>query len=126
MESTYPSNLKKLISLQNKVVKMIGGGKMRDSSTQFYSELKILKLIDLHKLEIGVIVHAQLQNKLFFKLCNYFIQSSNISLRITRNVWKGSITPQYSTARLQRCIKYQGVKIWNKITRKFKLHRSKC
>ena len=83
-ESTYPSYLKKL---KNKVVKMIGGGKMQDSPTQFYSTLKILKLIDLHKLEIGKIVHAhQLQNKLPFKLSDYFIQSSNISRRMTRNV----------------------------------------
>ena len=51
--STYPSYPKKLITLQNKVVKMIGGGKMQDSPTQFYSALKILKLIDLHMLEIG-------------------------------------------------------------------------
>ena len=118
MGSTYPSYLKKLITLQNKVVKMIGGGIMQDSPTQFCSALKILKLIDLHKLEIGKMVHAQLQNKLPFKLSNCFIQSSNISQKITRYVWKGSKTlyiPQYSTERLQRCIKYQGVKTWNEI-----------
>ena len=45
--STYSSYLKKIIPLQNKVVKVTGGGNMQDSPTQFYSELKILKFTDL-------------------------------------------------------------------------------
>ena len=93
---------------------------MQDSPTPFYSELKILKITDLYKLEIGKLVHAQFFNKLPYTLSNYFIESSNISQKTTRNVWKGSknlYIPQYSNARLQRCIKYQGVKIWNEIPR---------
>ena len=43
---------------------------------------------------------------------------SNIFLRITTTIQinKNNLyTPRYHTARLQKSIKYQGVKIWNKI-----------
>ena len=40
--STHPSYFKKLITLQNKVVKLIGGGLYNDKASPFYSQLKIL------------------------------------------------------------------------------------
>ena len=93
---------------------------MQDSPKPFYSELKILKITDLYKLEIGKLVHAQFFNKLPYTLSNYLIESSNMSQKTPKNVWKGSKNfniPKCSTAQLQRCIKYQGVKIWNEIFR---------
>ena len=42
--SSFKSKFKKLLSLQNKVVKLIGGGLLRDRATLFYSQLGILKL----------------------------------------------------------------------------------
>ena len=51
-------------------------------------------------------------------LSNYFILTSQISEKSTRLNEKSKKTlhiPFYKTSRLQRCIKYQGVKIWNKI-----------
>ena len=63
-DSSYKSKLKKLLSLQNKVVKLVGGGLLRDKATPFYSQLGILKLTDLFKLEVGKFVHAHLKQKL--------------------------------------------------------------
>ena len=63
-DSSYKSKLKKLLSLQNKVVKLIGGGLLRDKATPFYSQLGILKFTDLFKLEVGKFVHAHLKQKL--------------------------------------------------------------
>ena len=39
--STYPSHLKKLMSLQNKAVKLIGGGHPRDSASPYFSKFNI-------------------------------------------------------------------------------------
>ena len=50
--STHPSYLKKLI----------GGGLYNDNASPFYSQLKILKLPYLYKLEIGKFVNAHFQN----------------------------------------------------------------
>ena len=45
--STFKSYLKKLSTLQNKAVKIVGGGKYYDRATQFYANLRILKLVDM-------------------------------------------------------------------------------
>ena len=42
--STFPSYLHKLQSLQNKAVKMIGGGSSLDNPTKFFNKYSILKL----------------------------------------------------------------------------------
>ena len=51
-------------------------------------------------------------------LSNYFILTSQISeknIRLNEKSKKTLHIPFCKTLRLQRCIKYQGVKIWNKI-----------
>ena len=51
-------------------------------------------------------------------LSNYFILTSQISEKNTRlnENFKNTLhNPFYKTSQLQRCIKYQGVKIWNEI-----------
>jgi len=58
MSSAYQSQLQKLITLQNKAIKLIGGGCPREKVTPLYSQLKVLKLPDLFKLEVGKLVHA--------------------------------------------------------------------
>ena len=55
---TFPTYLKKLITLQNKAVKFICAAKFCDCSSPYYKRLKILKLRDLYKLEVGKFIHA--------------------------------------------------------------------
>ena len=50
---THKSYLSKLQTLQNKAVKIIGGGKYMDHATPFYSKLKILKIPELYKYEVA-------------------------------------------------------------------------
>ena len=111
---TQPSYLKKLITLQNKAVKLIGGGLFNDEASPFYSQLKVLKLPYLYKLEIGKFVNAHFQNSLPLNIFNYFTLTSKISLRTSRTIQNNKnnlYTTRYHTARLQKLIKYQGVKI---------------
>ena len=56
--------MSKLENLQNKSVKIIGGGTTRESPTPFYGQIKILKLTDLCKFEIAKIVLDFLHDKL--------------------------------------------------------------
>ena len=57
--STYKTYLKKLASLQNKAVKIVGNGTWNDRATPYYAKLKILKLQDLVKLETAAFVYNQ-------------------------------------------------------------------
>ena len=54
--STFKTYLKKLTTLQNKAVKIVGGGKYFDHATPYYSKLRILKLVDLLKSEKALFV----------------------------------------------------------------------
>ena len=45
--TTFKTCLKKLGTLQNKAVKIVGGGKYYDPATEFYAKLRILTLVDI-------------------------------------------------------------------------------
>ena len=116
---TFPTYMSKLESLQNKAVKIIGGGTTRESPTPFYGKLKILKLTDLYKFEIAKLVHDFLHDKLpsssvFSHLFQKFLQISHRFTISSSNKNKLHI-PLYRTNRLQRSIRYQGVSVWNSI-----------
>jgi len=98
--------------LQNKAVKSICGGHCHDHLSPFYSELKILKLFDLHKLEIVKTVYKHSQNNLPPPLSRLFKKTGKISLRHTNTRTSNPINkytlynPRFCAARLQKCIKY--------------------
>jgi len=77
-----------------------------------------LKLSDLYKLETGKLLHRFVHNSLSPSFTDYFKRSSDISTPTTRS----STNPnylykhRYKTNRMQRNIKFQGVKIWNSIS----------
>ena len=85
--STFLTYMSKLESLQNKAVKIIGGGTTRESPTPFYGQLKILKLTDLYKFEIANLVHDFLHDKLPSSsvFSHLFQKSLQISHRFTRS-----------------------------------------
>ena len=120
--SAFPTDMSKLESLQNKVVKIIGDGTARESPTPFYGQLKILKLTELYEFEIAKLVHEFLHDKLpSSSVFSYLFQKSlQISHRFTRsNSNKNKLhIPLYRINRLQRSIRYQGVSVRNSIPMK--------
>ena len=100
---------------KNKAVKMIGGGSSLDNPTKFFNKFSTLKLNDLFKLEVAKIVHSHFTGNLPPKISKLFTLTKNISraTRATESSCNNLYVPRYSTTRLQRCIKYQGVTVWN-------------
>ena len=115
--STFPFYLKKLNSIQNKAVKLIGGENYLDRATPYHSKLNILKLPDLYKLETAKFVYRFMHNTLPQSFSDIFVKASEISGRTTRSSGNrhSLYIPRYNTNRLQRIIKYQGVKVLNSI-----------
>ena len=115
--STFPSYIEKLNILQNKAVKLIGGGNYLDRATPYYSKLNILKLPDLYKLEIAKFVHRFMHNTLPQSFSNFFAKVGQVNTRTTRSSSNPNnlYIPCYKSNRIQRSIKYQGVKVWNSI-----------
>ena len=108
---------KKLNSIQNKAVKLIGERNYLDRVTLYYSKLNILKLPDLYKLETAKFICSSMQNTLPQSFSDFFVKVSEISGLTTRSSGNrhSLYIPRYNTNRLQRSIKYQGVQIRNSI-----------
>ena len=116
--ATFKSYLEPLNILQNKAIKIIDNRKWCDRVTPIYKHLHILKLEDLLNLETSKFMFklmngSQLQPGIF---SSFFTKVSNIHSRITRSSLNNSLyLPNLRSNRLQRSIRYRGVKIWNDV-----------
>ena len=116
--ATFKSYLEPLNILQNKAIKIIDNRKWCDRVTPIYKHLNILKLEDLLNLETSKFMFklmngSQLQPGIF---SSFFTKVSNIHSRITRSSLNNLLyLPNLRSNRLQRSIRYRGVKIWNDV-----------
>ena len=84
--STFCTNLNPLQTLQNKAIKLIEGLSHWQSSTTAYKKLKILKINELVKFEIGKFLHRHFNNKLPLNFQNYFVGLNQIHTIDTRRL----------------------------------------
>ena len=114
--SACKSQLSPLATIQNKIVKIIGSGAWRDHATPYYKKLNILKLEDVHKLEVGKLMFKNDKNTLPESFTNFFTETHSVHSHNTRaSSRKDLAVPRFATNCLQQSIKYQGVTIWNAI-----------
>ena len=120
--STYPSHLQKLQKLQNKALKAICNALYRSPANPFYTQLNILEIQDVYKLEIAKFMFNCNKTLTPTPFSNFFQKTNQVSNRSTRPSAEQDnlYIPRYRNNRLQRCIKYQGVKIWNLIPKEMK------
>ena len=123
--STYKTYLKKLATLQNKAVKIVGNGTWNDRATPYYAKLKTLKLQDLVKLETAAFVYNYKSGQLPPTFQNYFTALNIIYVKPTRATSSHNFfVPFFKTMKLQRSIKYLGPKIWNSLDLEIKNSKS--
>ena len=115
--STFPPYLKRLKTLQNRAIKIVARCHYQDGAESFYSQFRVLQIDDLWKYKIAKYVHRIIYNRNSKSFRNYFLKSTEHSNRATQQSTNNAhlSIPRYSTTKLQRCIKYQGVKVWNLI-----------
>ena len=78
--STFHSYYNKIITLHNKPIKNVCGGKWSDRTIPYYSKLKVLKLQDLIQLE--TIFVFKFENQKLPSTFNNFFTSLNSNLEI--------------------------------------------
>ena len=123
--STYKTYLKKLATLQNKAVKIVGNGTWNDRANPYYAKLKILKLQDLVKPETAAFVYNYKSGQLPPTFQNYFTALNNIHVKPTRATSSHNFFVSFfKTLKLQRSIKYLGPKIWNSLDHEIKNSKS--
>ena len=79
-------HLNKLVTLQNKAVKIVGNGTWNDRATSYYAKLKILKLQDLVNQETAAFVCNYKSGQLPSTFRNYFTALNNIYVKPTRAI----------------------------------------
>ena len=115
---TFPSYLRKLQCLQTKAIRIIFNSIRLTSVMPIFHAL-ILKIEDLFKYEVGELMF-QFSKKNSSPLL--FTYTSTIHNRSTRSQSLNNLyLPNYSTQHCQRCICFQGTKIWNSISPEIKM-----
>ena len=79
--STYKTYLKKLATLQNKAVKIVGNGTWNVRATPYYAKPKVLKLPELVKLGTAAFVYNYKSEQLPSTFQMYFTAFNNIHVK---------------------------------------------
>ena len=82
--NTTDKNLKRLITLQNKAIKIIALGKRWCHITPLYNKLPILKLKDLYTHEVAKLMHKYSHNNIPQRFGSHFTTVSAMHSRSTR------------------------------------------
>ena len=100
-----------LFILQKKIVRIISGAGYRDHTNPIFSELGILKLDDIHRLELLKFVFNQLQLPSVFTFVS--ISTLNFSTLRNKNLLR---PPQPKSETYKRFVIYSGCIEWNKLS----------
>ena len=109
--ATYASNLKNLVLLQKKCVRIICNVKPRDHTEILFKELGFLKFDDINKYMIGRFMHRWYNRNLPEMFNEYFEYVSNVHNYVTRQSIHLYV-PYMRTNLGQSSISYRGPKIW--------------
>ena len=97
-------------------MRVINNMQWSSNSDPLFRKNKILKLDDLIKLETSKLMFNLDRCKLPTSFTKYFKKVSHIHFRVTRSSVNNKLyLPRYRSNRLQRSLKYRGVKVWNDV-----------
>ena len=114
---THPSVLDPLIKLQKKVIRAILFKDQFTHSTPLFSELQILKLNDIHSLQLLCLVFECVKGPTFHHFRDYFTRISSVHGHFTRQASQGNMfTIQVNTTQYGlRSFRYAGALLWNNL-----------
>ena len=110
--STYKSNLRKLVVLQNKVLRIILHVKPRSSAEPLYKELDIMRFENINKNLIVNFMYRYICGLVPDTFSSFFIRNKDIHSHNTRTADHFHI-PIVKTDICKTGIKYRGAVIWN-------------
>ena len=110
---TSNNKLQRMQVLQNKLLKVLLAKNYRYSTNLLHNELKIIKVIDIAKLEALTFIHNYFNNKLPGIFNNYFQLVSEIHDRNTRRSEREIYITTYKTEIGISMMKGIGAKLWN-------------
>ena len=82
--NTYPTYLSKLITLQNKALRIVTKSGWYQNALPLYQKFNLLNLQNLHKFETAKFIHNQINQRLSPNFKNYFTLAKFSHSRQTR------------------------------------------
>ena len=109
-------SLHRLNTIHNKLIKAISWRSYRCRVTSLYSQLNLLKLEDIHQLEIAKLMHSCHSNRMPNTFDRLFTAVNSVHPHETRSSTSGHyfchpVCSQYG----KRSIKFKGPRIWQQI-----------
>ena len=108
--------LQPIITIQNRAIRFLYKASRYTRLDYLYLNLRILKLDDLHKLEIGKFMHQFYKNTLPNAFAGYFLEVRKTHNRNTRTAnTLNYVVKRYNKKAGERSVKYLGAKVWNNL-----------
>ena len=111
------TSLKPILTLQNRIVRIITSAHYRAHAPPIFKSLKLLPFHDIYELSIAKIMLKIIKETIPTVLNYMFTFNMNIHDPLTRQRHKLRI-PAARTNLLQKTLRYKGVQIWNDIEEK--------
>ena len=113
--STYPSNLRRLITLQKRVVRIMSRSAFDAHTDPLFKNLKILNLESIYKLQIGKFMYQYRSGLLPYSFNNMFLVTRQVHSYGTRSS-EHFYLPQCRTNIRKFSISFQGPKFFNSLS----------
>ena len=117
---TSKSNLNRIQTLQNQLMKVLTSREYRFPTNALHTEHKILKVADIFLQEKLSFVHNFMNNKLPSMFDNYYIKFSQIHNITTRNSNLNFIVPIFKSRFGSYALKIDGATVWNELDNSIK------
>ena len=106
--------IKKLVSLQKKIIRIIYGVNSRTSCDPQFDESGFLRFADINEYMIARFMYRWYLNDIPDLFYDYFTPVSAVNYHFTRQS-DGLFVPTFKTNLGKTCLTYRGPYIWNKI-----------
>ena len=117
--NSYHSHLHKLRLLQKKATRIISNTDYLAHSSKLFLNLKLLKLDDIMKFQLGTFMYKLKYNKLPNVIPHMFVTNENIHSHNTRNK-NGYLIPSVRTNCRKFTVGYAGPILWNSFPQKLR------
>ena len=118
--NSYYSHLQKLRLLQKKAIRIISNADYLPHSSKLFLNLKLLKLDDIMKFQLGTFMYKLKYNKLPSAIPHImFVTNENIHSHNTRNK-NGYLIPNVRTNCRKFTVSYAGPILWNSFPQKLR------
>ena len=114
--NTYKYNLKGIVLLQKRAIRIISGANRLAHTNKLFYDLKLLKLNDMVEYQTLIIMYRAFNNNLSKNIQDMFVLNTDVNYSVRQ---KNNFKTKYVRTTLKSMsVSSRGVKLWNKLDKK--------